>query len=255
MGCNTSNEPHACCPPGSWPALQVEYELKGKTIDLGEGLKVYEAGTGTKALVLFEDIFGTESGRHRTLADTFASFGYIVYLPELLDPVYQGSIEDMPKLLEALQKQKIATIKSRYERLSQHIKAEGADQVLAVAFCWGVWAAFRVSADFGNIKAIAGIHPSLNVENFYGGKEIDLVQSVKCPAFLYSCSNDQPGTKKGGEYVKILADKFGDDKTGSEEFPEQQHGFVTRGDLKSEAVKRDIEKVIKMAQEYLSKFK
>ena len=55
--------------------------------------------------------------------------------------------------------------------------------------------------------------------------------------------------------MKILADKFGDDKTGSEEFPEQQHGFVTRGDLKSEAVKRDIEKVIKMAQEYLSKFK
>jgi hypothetical protein len=61
-----------------------------------------------------------------------------------------------------------------------------------------------MSADYNNIKAIAAVHPSLNVENFYGGTEIKLVQSVKCPVYFYACSNDQPGTKTNGEYVKIL---------------------------------------------------
>ena len=93
MGCAKSSEQgaHACCPPGSWPALQVDYTPKGKTIDVG-GVKVYEAGTGNKVLVMFEDIFGTESGKHKTIADTYAALGFRVYLPELLEPFYQGSI-------------------------------------------------------------------------------------------------------------------------------------------------------------------
>lgn len=61
-----------------------------------------------------------------------------------------------------------------------------------------------MSAEYSNIRAIAAVHPSLNVENFYGGTEVKLVQGVKCPVYFYSCSNDQPGTKKGGEYVKML---------------------------------------------------
>lgn len=87
-----------------------------------------------------------------------------------------------------------------------------------------------MSAEYNNIRAIAGIHPSLNVENFYGGNEVKLVEAVKCPAFLYACANDQPGIKKGGEYIKILERKFGPEKVGSEEFPSQQHGFIMRAD-------------------------
>lgn len=100
MGCANSNEHngHACCPPGSWPALQLNYTPKGKIVDIG-GVSLYEVGSGTKALVLFEDIFGIESGRHKTIADTYAELGFKVYLPEFLEPIYKGSIEDIPKLL------------------------------------------------------------------------------------------------------------------------------------------------------------
>jgi dienelactone hydrolase len=82
MGCadSTGRNAHACCPPGSWPALQVDYSPKGKNVEL-EGLTVYEAGSGDKALVLFEDIFGIESGRHKTIADTYAALGFRVYMP------------------------------------------------------------------------------------------------------------------------------------------------------------------------------
>lgn len=82
MGCTSSNEQnaHACCPPGSWPALQVTYEPKGNTIDLG-GSKVYHSGSGSKYLILFEDIFGIDSGKHKTIADTYAQLGFNVYVP------------------------------------------------------------------------------------------------------------------------------------------------------------------------------
>jgi dienelactone hydrolase len=152
----------------------VNYTPKGKNVDLG-GVTVYQVGTGSKALVLFEDIFGIDSGRHKTVADTYAALGFRVYLPEFLEPVYKGSIEDVPKILEVVQAQKISTIKAKYEKLSAHIKSEGSETFLAAAFCWGAWTAFRMSADYNNIRAIAGVHPSLNVENFYGGNEVKLV--------------------------------------------------------------------------------
>ena len=109
------------------------------------------------------------------------------------------------------------SLKTKYEKLSAHIKAEtGSVTFLAAAFCWGAWAAFRMSADYNNIRAIAAVHPSLNIENFYGGNEVKLVEAVKSPAFFYPCSNDQPGLKKGGEYVQILERKFGREKVGTE---------------------------------------
>jgi hypothetical protein len=49
-------------------------------VDAG-GFQVYEIGTGNKPLVLFEDIFGIESGRHRVIADTYASLGFKVFMP------------------------------------------------------------------------------------------------------------------------------------------------------------------------------
>jgi hypothetical protein len=76
---------------------------------------------------------------------------------------------------------------------------------------------------------------------------------VRCPAFFYACSNDQPGTKKGGEYVKLLEKKFGD-RVGTEEFPNQQHGFIMRADPALESAKADTEKIIKMSVEYFSRF-
>lgn len=146
---------------------------------------------------------------------------------------------DVPKILQVVQKQKYQSIKANYEKLSKHLKGEGVDSVLAASYCWGAWAAFRLSAEFGNMRAIAAVHPSLNIENFYGSNETKLVEAVKCPAYFYSTSNDQPGTKKGGQYVKIIAGKFGEDKTGSQEFPDQQHGFIMRSDGSNDHAARD----------------
>jgi hypothetical protein len=77
---------------------------------------------------------------------------------------------------------------------------------------------------------------------------------LKSPAFFYATSNDQPGTKPGGEYVSIVADKFGADKTGSELFPDETHGFMMRSDGSNPNAVRDTEKIITLTLEYFSKF-
>jgi len=50
------------------------------TNDIGSGLKVYEIGSG-KPLLIVEDIFGIESGRHQIMADTYANLGFHVFMP------------------------------------------------------------------------------------------------------------------------------------------------------------------------------
>ncbi len=48
------------------------------------------------------------------MADTYASLGFKVYVPEFLDPVYKGPIENVPEILKAVQQQKMPALKERY---------------------------------------------------------------------------------------------------------------------------------------------
>lgn len=50
-------------------------------------------GEGNKrVLIIISDIFGATSGRHENVADTFAEWGYNVYLPEILITPYTGDL-------------------------------------------------------------------------------------------------------------------------------------------------------------------
>lgn len=40
-----------CCPKGSWPQLQSDYNCKGKTVDV-EGVSIYQVGSGKKGLLV-----------------------------------------------------------------------------------------------------------------------------------------------------------------------------------------------------------
>lgn len=140
-----------------------------------DGLRVYKIGKGKKVLVMFEDIFGIDSGRHMAVADTYAKLGFKVYLPQLLQPAYNGSIADVPKIYQVVQQQVVDKIHAKYEKLRNHLKDEGVEKVFAAGFCWGAWAAFRLSKQFGGIIAIAAVHPSINVQLFYGGTQAKLV--------------------------------------------------------------------------------
>lgn len=78
----------SCCPHGSWEQLKPDYHPKGEELDV-DGVPVYHSGVpGPHTLFIFSDIFGATSGRHRNVADIFASLHYDVYLPEILVTPY-----------------------------------------------------------------------------------------------------------------------------------------------------------------------
>lgn len=91
-------EHKGCCPPGSWPALQIAYEPKGEVFHLDQ-VPVYHVGSGSRVIIIFTDIFGAFTGRHQSIADTFAEWGYNVYLPEILPELYVGDPTDMAKIV------------------------------------------------------------------------------------------------------------------------------------------------------------
>jgi len=116
--------------------------------------------------------------------------GYNVFMPEFLDPPYRGSIEDIPKLLEVVKKQKLDDINAKYERLRTHLKEKGFSKWLTAGYCWGAWVAFRLASIYDEFIAIAVMHPSFQCEFFYGGNDEALAKKIKCPATLYSAGND-----------------------------------------------------------------
>lgn len=88
----------------------------------------------------------------------------------------------------------------------------------------------------------------------FGESETAFAENVKCPAYFLPAENDPANIKTGGELVEILKKRFGEDKVGTTEFPEQIHGWVVRGDVKIPAVHRDVEAAINIAKDYLAKF-
>ena len=60
--------------------------------------------------------------------------------------------------------------------------------------------------------------------------------------------------KEGGEWVKILQERFGEDKAGAKTFPEQLHGWVVRADVTKDEGHKGVEEAIRLAHEYWSKF-
>ena len=65
------------------------------------------------------------------------------------------------------------------------------------------------------ILAIGGMHPSLGIEQMFGGSQVELTKGVLCPVWLAPAGNDPVNVKEGGQVVKILQEKFGKDKAGT----------------------------------------
>ena len=103
--------------------------------------------------------------------------------------------------------------------LVNYLHSQGINKFYSIGFCWGQWEAFKLAAKHEEFICIAGMHPSMGVEDIFGGNQLELTKSIKCPAFFYPAQNDPPNVKEGGELVEALKVKFGANKTGSLEFP------------------------------------
>lgn len=56
--------PKSCCPNGSWPALQANYQGQGTKFNLADTTVYHVGNAGEKTLIIISDIFGATSARH-----------------------------------------------------------------------------------------------------------------------------------------------------------------------------------------------
>lgn len=240
----------ACCPPGSLPALKADNSnLKGKMVEM-DGVRVYitdKADEAKRAIIMFSDVWGFGSGRHRNLCDYFAeTLGAAVFLPGLqpqtpkyfdgqtgpdndgLPLDFPFNAETIPDLMKWAALNPWKDVKAKMDVLMAHINTKNYDRIDTMGFCWGVWAAFHAAETYpGMFSSHVGFHPSVQVESIFAtdvtGKnpwndkaiEIEvnpvttLTNRVDHPVFLMPAGNDNKKLygEKEGQVAQVFLRK------------------------------------------------
>ncbi|KAL6703000.1 hypothetical protein ACN47E_010276 [Coniothyrium glycines] len=205
------------------------------------------------AILVLTDIFGWTISNVRILADQYAQeTNSTAYVPDLFD----GEVID-PDTLSNPEKAKNFDLNAFGERHRKEVRwpaIKAAAQtlksqykkVVAIGFCYGGWACFKLAADPSLIDAISSAHPSLLEE-----AEIDAVKvpvQILAPErdFMYSEEMKQytlqalPKTNVQWEYIY---------------FPGLQHGFASRGDPNNPHQRNGLERAkrsfVNFANEFL----
>jgi dienelactone hydrolase len=248
----------SCCPPGSLPFLKAENEHKAEgTVSDVAGHKLYTVGTDkSKALVLITDIFGSDSGRHKAVADSFAAKGFTVVLVDgtlgkPIDPNDNIGEKIGPFALSHRWTEELAPVFT--QSVVPHLKSLGFDKFATMGFCYGVWVQFKALNDPAvapHIQAQVCPHPSIQLEGFHGGKGPELAHKINVPTLLLPAKNDPDFVQSGGAVEKDLHAR----KVVCEVHAiDQPHGFYVRGDVTKEAVRADVEKAFNLSIEFLNK--
>lgn len=75
----------------------------------------------------------------------------------------------MAKIVPYAQGLDQARMRQTFLNLVAHIEKLGYKQYFGLGFCWGVWKAFTLAAEFDGFVSIVGFHPSIICEALMGG--------------------------------------------------------------------------------------
>ena len=112
-----------------------------------------------------------------------------------------------------------------------------------------------------NSSVALGFHPSIKLEDVHRQDHVAMTKdAAKHTPLLYCVArNDMENLKPpDGEVANIIASsKHGEGLHEKQqpkcvEFPEMMHGWVSRGDTSTDNVKRDAEKALEIASEFLA---
>ena len=250
----------ACCPPGSHgpKARDESAPLKGSMQKAGE-IPIYVTGSLTDnglAVVVCEDIFGIDSGRTKELADRYATeLNCLVVVPELLLedtwPESYGAPRpcNFPWFIPFLRRNNdIATTKRFQDHVAPFITEKGAKSFAWIGFCLGCCMGAGIASD-ARFKCGVACHPAFQGFGLAGGNSLDKVMSsMKSPLLVLQTVNDD---KKCINLSKQAMEKKANQECLVENYADQVHGFVNRGDMKDEKIARDVEKAISRTVEYI----
>jgi dienelactone hydrolase len=239
-------------------------------------LRAYVVGNeqGSRAVLVFSDVFGIDSGNHKVVCDTIAERlgdDTLVIMPDLFRGCaivggwgLPNSITMALALPSIVWNIKMRVTPGNIERdlksiIQPYLKqTKTVTKVSCVGFCFGGWVVGRALALNGfDCQSGVAIHPSWKAEKLVGSLE-QLVAGVgKKPILFLPAANDVD-CKVDTPLIQQLAKQRGVDPSDlSIAFEEMKHGWVTRGDDSVQEIARDIEKAlnltVKFIQEHSSK--
>lgn len=236
--------------------------------------------------MLCHDIFGPHSGRHVQICDELAAAGFIALCPDLFGDGEEREAASVfkhwpPKQLrnfcdllccckmgflkkalkttwadmEPVIRASMALAKTRYQARFASLSEAPPLLSCGVGFCFGAKPVAEVLTE-SNANSFAypfacglSFHPSLR------GSAGELVHGVARPFKLLPAGDDPDDVKAGGALAQVLEQKFGE-AGRAELFSEMLHGWMTRGPLDDEAIRRDYDagmaKMIEYTREHCS---
>mmetsp|Transcript_12461 Transcript_12461/g.27747 ORF Transcript_12461/g.27747 Transcript_12461/m.27747 type:complete len:276 (-) Transcript_12461:8-835(-) len=244
-----------CCPDGAEPFREMkDYVPEHEMVQIGS-MSCYAAAPTEptlNAVIVFADMFGVHTGRHKQLVDMLAHHGYLAVCPDFLRerPYMRGSTpnfgmnyccaaEFLVKMLTGAFDRNTRTFawdtfmrKKVVDEIMPWLNAKGAKNLAAIGFCWGTYGAMKCGS-LPQFKCCVGFHPS--TEGFCkAAKEDDLkvCKDVKCPQLMIVTKNESERWKPDGAAHKACEEALaGLPGTVLWELQDgMMHGYMTRGD-------------------------
>ncbi|GAB9477041.1 putative endo-1,3-1,4-beta glucanase [Globisporangium polare] len=241
----------SCCPVTALPATHGSSDgVRGFTTTFNETV-LYVAAPAPGAvetkvgLLAFPDVFGPESGRIKEDADNLATLGFAVVVVDVTKGVYLpfGDTSGMKEWCVTYNFEDVqrASIQDAIAYLQREYKCE---TFVSYGYCFGGWVGAHQSA-LPNpiIKGNISFHPSWGLENLVNGEGAveKLAERITVPQLLLAASDDQPFVRENGSVIEILSDKPETRVHSSAlNFPDVNHGWVTRGDLTKPEIKASV---------------
>ncbi|CAK0822860.1 unnamed protein product [Prorocentrum cordatum] len=269
--------PPPCCPPESEPLLMMgDYMPLGEMVSVRDDLPCYVAKPpkpSKHAVIMFTDMFGVDTGRHKQICDDLASNGFLTICPDFfVDAPYMkkhawgislscaceficgllcGGFDKITRghAWEVSLREKVM------DKVVPWLRSQGADKFLTVGFCWGSYGAMRCCAlpDF-----VCGVsfHPS--TEGFCKSTKEDalaICRSVRAPQLVVATSGEPDSWKPGGVAQRACEEALPGHIIWKVE-DKMSHGYMTRGDTKDpeifEAVNRGLQDMIAFFKRHAS---
>lgn len=268
----------SCCPADAEPLREMkDYKPKHEMTKI-QSLNCYVAmpsAAATQGVIMFTDMFGVNTGRHKQFCDMLAGNGYLAVCPdfigerpymsslstpsfgmnyccavEFLFKFFSGNFGRKTKSFawETYMKQKVMG------ELVPWMKMKGVSSFAAVGFCWGTYGAMKCAA-YPEFKCCAGFHPS--TEGFCkntGEDDLEVCRSIKCPQLMIATKSESEKWRPNGEAHKACEMALPGKVTWHLQ-DNAMHGYMTRGDtLKPEtmeAVKYGFESMMTLFKQNL----
>eukprot|EP00597_Dinobryon_sp_UTEXLB2267_P016197 CAMPEP_0201096530 /NCGR_PEP_ID=MMETSP0812-20130820/5509_1 /ASSEMBLY_ACC=CAM_ASM_000668 /TAXON_ID=98059 /ORGANISM="Dinobryon sp., Strain UTEXLB2267" /LENGTH=256 /DNA_ID=CAMNT_0047350843 /DNA_START=70 /DNA_END=840 /DNA_ORIENTATION=+ len=243
----------SCCPENSLPYLAPSYTVKGTIQAHSNGHEFYVSGDPTlkKAVLIIPDIYGWNGGRTRNIADYYADNGYYAIVPKILQPAMEGAVDgdghaDVPFNLQyTISITWEGCVQPRVQSMIEHLKSVGIEKAVMIGFCWGGWVLAHTLSDSemsGLFVCGAVPHPSIQLEQAYGGKPVELLSRVTRPMLLMPAQNDSDSYREGGEWFEALL--MNNPSSATIDFPTMTHGWVPRGDVSIPGMEAEVERAL-----------